>query len=689
MKPSWRRLIVANAAACALLCQPLTPFVATAVPVQITDTSTSATVDFDNEVTSGGTLTLSGSGWTNAAGDAGSVVAIKLRGESDDFSRTSGILKNPRSQAEDKTLWALVNAEQDGSWKQTIDLPEELQPGQKISVVVTSGLAGEDDVQRSVLSEPLVVDGKAYEGTNEATVTCTTDVKPEISVAKEANADGTLHVTGKGWCNEISGGAKLAFKLDDGRYSRLDDSIHSNRTIWWIQQADEETGEIDFDLQLPDGTAEGPNGSQPAFPDGQHVLRVLAGSLQEGDPHRSFPLPKKPDPMTFVVGNYKPTGVPGPKGSAELGDDARNGMTVEETADKYKVTLENGEEGDWVWPSLYSGSSRRLSWGAQWFQLDSQGKVELDIPKNDLPSGDTVKLVLQSGNKDSYGEVVGWAPVKGAPKPTKTTKPIKPSTPPAQNDRQTPAMSPEDAEAGRPGPLPNANANNGNGSNKPVFRVTGPTSAERVAPRRTNRSGRGSGARLVGQGSSSRSGSGSSGSGKSSSKKKDSKEQKKPTNTPKAPAASIDGLTKSNMGKIKGKLSKNGMLKITVEKAKAEDWVYVYSYTPERDKLGWMQLNKKKSATIDVSGLADGEHKFAVLDKDGKMLGWIGIRLGNATESSEAQAADEANATGESQSLLNAGDWWIIGGASLFVLFLVSTLGVLHKRRNRADAGLH
>ncbi|MBN8882038.1 MAG: putative Ig domain-containing protein, partial [Salana multivorans] len=118
----------------------------------------------------------------------------------------------------------------------------------------------------------------------------TLTVRPVASVTVEQTAElgGTIHVTGEGFFHPSSTeqGSRIGIKIDEGAYSHLDASVHANRTIWAVVDADVD-GTFAIDLQLPDGTTEGGNGSTPAFTTGTHSLRLLTGSLLAGDTSRT------------------------------------------------------------------------------------------------------------------------------------------------------------------------------------------------------------------------------------------------------------------------------------------------------------------------------------------------------------------------------------------------------------------
>ncbi|MEA5055600.1 MAG: Ig-like domain repeat protein, partial [Propionicimonas sp.] len=123
-------------------------------------------------------------------------------------------------------------------------------------------------------------------------VTIEAPEQASVTVAATAKLGGTLRVTGQGFLHPNgTEGSTIAIKLNDGAYSRLDGSLHANRTIWWIVEADE-AGDFATDMPIPNGTtadtADVP-GSIPALVPGDgFTLRFLTGSLKPGDLSRTL-----------------------------------------------------------------------------------------------------------------------------------------------------------------------------------------------------------------------------------------------------------------------------------------------------------------------------------------------------------------------------------------------------------------
>ena len=112
-----------------------------------------------------------------------------------------------------------------------------------------------------------------------------------VTVGASAELGGTIHVTGEGFVHPNGGGSRIAIKLNEGAYSRVDASLHANKTIWWIVEADEH-GNFAIDMPVPNGTeadADGTLGSSPVVvPGAGFTLRFLTGSLKPADQSRTL-----------------------------------------------------------------------------------------------------------------------------------------------------------------------------------------------------------------------------------------------------------------------------------------------------------------------------------------------------------------------------------------------------------------
>jgi hypothetical protein len=114
-------------------------------------------------------------------------------------------------------------------------------------------------------------------------------VEPAATVelsADSAEQGSTITVSGENWLSkDRTGGSKVAVKVVSdavaGGYSHTaGNTVHANATIWAIADADED-GSLVFDLELPDGTDEGPLGTTQALAPGEYKLTFLSGSLRQ------------------------------------------------------------------------------------------------------------------------------------------------------------------------------------------------------------------------------------------------------------------------------------------------------------------------------------------------------------------------------------------------------------------------
>ncbi len=405
---------------------PTTP-APSASPTACVPTASTPSVTVAPAAELGGTLHVTGAGWCHPS-DGGSRIAVKL--DEGAYSRLDSTLHANR------TIWAIVDASPaDGTFAVDLPLPDGTSTAPSgSSPVFTAGphtlrlLTGSikaGDTSRTLLSAPFTVASVAPSPSPTPTPTptattptvCTpTSSTPSVMIATPTTSlGGVVRVTGAGWCHPTDGGSRIAFKLDEGAYSRLDSTLHANRTIWAIVDAKATDGTFDVELAVPNGTALGATGSTPALPTGAHTLRLLTGSLKAGDAARTLLSSE------FVVGSYRPTGVPDPvEATEDLTAATRQGVTLARTSSGLTVTVPGAKAGDWIYLNVYSGGSPREPWGATWFQADVNGRVVAPLSGIALPEGSS-KVSAQSGNPGRSGALLGWAPLSIAAKPAPST----------------------------------------------------------------------------------------------------------------------------------------------------------------------------------------------------------------------------------------------------------------------------
>lgn len=636
----------------------------------------------------GAKFRIRGTGWKNSAGNGPSTVFVKINeGENKPYERAKAIA-HPSVKG-DKTVWALVaqdNPENDtnvkdiksnGDFEVEIDVPKSLTKGKYLSVSLLSGQSDTKDIKRSMTSEQLTV----LEPT-----TCTPSVeKPTVAVENaKAHIGGTVKVSGKGWCHpqENQGASKIAVKIDDGKYKRLDVPAGGDATVWAIvENADSKTGDWTAEIPLPDGTDKkavrgGNGGSNPVFPEGKHRFTFITGdAVKPGDAKREV----KSD--EFDVRDYKPSGIPDPvEANEDLKDDNKQGMTVKRgkdgrlvvTVPKAKAEAGKGNKKDgrnvtdkktWVFLDVYDeeGTSRH-PWGARWFETDKDGKV-LDLPKDvSLPNG-ALKITAQSGKPgDDFGALLGWTTFEGPKKPDNPTNPPGGggNQPPSGENRPPSGNQPPSNGGNQP---PGGNQGNGGGQQS---RTGGSTIVRRSVQ---------SGARqsiipgryviqraIAGQ----------------QPQKPAQPFFPKPDFSPLPPVPNIKGLTLQNAGNI-GKQMEGKVLVLAPAGRQPGEWVFLYLY-PQGSPLGWMQIDKEGKIRVDTSTLPDGSYKFALMDSTGALIGWTDLDVGNVKKS-PAPAPTPTKADGPARIPPKTGGddsqpiWpWMLGGAVISVTVVATSL---------------
>ena len=464
-------------------------------------------------------------------------------------------------------------------------------------------------------------------GAMAATVCTPTTDRPTLEVEPGPVAIGsTVRVTGAGWCNEIDGGSRVAIKLDDGAYSRLDDALHPNRTIWALVDADPTDGTISYDLQLPDGTAET---SEPAFAEGSHFLRALTGSLKDGDPVRTVR-----SATDFAVGAHRPSGVPVPVDSSELTKESRRTVTAALSKGRLTVDVAGGEKGDWVFLSvLTEDGSPRYPWRDAWHQLDADGRVE--VGEGEEPVHGAHRLVVQDGNAGHVGELVGWTDVQfSAKKPTKTTTTKKTNKTKATGKKPTatptPAVTPRTTTTTlAPAPLP-----------------TVTVEPEKSLP------------------------------------KKAPKEGSKPTaaaesQPPASPVRRWSGFWEADElpAEVKGEE--------LVVSAGASETVHVHVHDATSSvAAGWVKPDADGRVRLDVGELPPGRYRFALQQEDEDYLGWAALEVpeeGDMSTTGKKSAIGSLVAAASGDDDGSGPDGWL-AGMGLMLLVGVG-LGTASRRK--------
>jgi len=564
------------------------------------------------------TIRLKGYRWLNTTSSSPSVIAIKLnKSASQQYSRSSGVV------LDDPTIWAELSADDTGAHVYPVDgsgnfdvsipAPTGLAAGQYLTVSVFSGKFGANDVRRSLVSDPLVVGGVAYDpdgGTPRTTCSTTVTTATASATVIKDGVGGTVRLTGAGWCHPGTGqgGSTIGIKVDDGTYSRLDTTVSSNKTVWAIIDANAENGTFSTDIALPDGTTTGARGSDPAFTTGGHSFTLLSGSLKAGDTVRSV----KAD---FVIGAYRPSGIPAPLEYHEDLTAARRGHLTASVGGS-KLTVGGLAPGAWTYLSVYgTDGSPRTPWGEKWFRADTRGRVVASLSAGTLPAG-RAKIVAQSGARGHVGDLLGWTWITTAVTTT-TTTPSHPGTP------------------------------------SPVV-LTVPAAATTSTPTTSTPT------------------------------PASSTPAQAPLTRPAAPTRDDSGLTDANAGQVSSSQDGN-VVTVTVADGKPGQWVYVYAYSTPTP-VGWIQLDTRRQLRVDVSRLAFGNHKLAVLATDGRLLGWTPV-TGTAAAAVAAPSASNtpvpAARTTRTEAEGVSSGWWAGGAALALVVGAGTGAGLSRRTRPR------
>lgn len=636
----------------------------------------------------GAKFRIKGTGWKNSAGNGPSTVSVKInKGENEQYERAKAI--DLPSVNGDKTVWALVaqeNPEKDtnvkvikpnGDFEVEIDVPKNVKEGQYFTVSLLSGQSDTKDVKRSMTSEQLTV----LEPTR-----CTSVGEPTVKVENaKVHLGGTVKVSGKGWCHpqDGQGASKIAVKIDDGKYKRLNvPQGGSDATVWAIvENADPKTGDWTTEIPLPDGTDKkavrgGKGGSDPFLPEGKHYLTFVTGdAVKPGDKKREVKSEE------FDVGEYQPSGTPEPvEANEDLKDDNKQGMTVKRGRDGRlvvtvpKAKAEGGKDNHkggknatdkktWVFLNAYDKDGNPgQPWGARWFETDKDGKV-LDLPKDvSLPNG-SLKITAQSGKPgEHFGALLGWTTFEGPKKPDNPTNPPGGggNQPPSGENRPPSGNQPPSNGGNQP---PGGNQGNGGGQQG---RTGGSTIVRRSVQSGTRQSiipGRYVIQRAIaGQ----------------QPQKPAQPFFPKPDFSPLPPVPNIKGLTLQNAGNI-GKQMEGKILVLAPAGRQPGEWVFLYLY-PQGSPLGWMQIDKEGKIRVDTSTLPDGSYKFALMDSTGALIGWTDLDVGNVKKSpSPSPTPTKADGPARIPPKAEGDDsqpiWpWMLGGAAISVTVVATSL---------------
>lgn len=234
---------------------------------------------------------------------------------------------------------------------------------------------------------------------------------PRLTIENpKAVQGGKLHLTGDGWCNpEDKKASVIGLKIDDGKVSRNDaTAVNDNRTIWAVITPDE-NGHIDTWIDLPTlANAAFKNDEDAAkYASGEHTLRLLTGSLREGDRSGTYGGANSQGGIntTFTIGEYAPVDAPEAIHATALTDG--KGVQVRRDGSTVTVTVPGAEPGTWVYAATYLGDSPQALYASGWKRLDDNHSFSYET-SGSMPSA-TYRVVVHNGNQGAENAVLGFA----------------------------------------------------------------------------------------------------------------------------------------------------------------------------------------------------------------------------------------------------------------------------------------
>lgn len=423
-----------------------------------------ATVTISTEKWRDGKLVLRGTGFTSTAPGRGAVFAVKFLDALPDEAHQA---INPLTKkGGNSPANFMATAKEDGTFEVEVSLPtpentgltaEQLKnkgwtvEGTSHRIQVLSGSLGGTDAdgntydrrasvsQNITLSDPAPSPAPTAEPSATADPSATAEPTPAPTVEPTpapsadsktcAPADGSftprltienpkavqggkLHLTGDGWCNPDDKKASvIGLKIDDGKVSRNDaTAVNDNRTIWAVVTPDE-NGHIDAWIDLPtrENAAFKNDEDAAKYASGEHTLRLLTGSLRDGDRSGTYGGTNSQGGMntTFTIGEYAPVDAPQPVNASELTDG--HGVQVSRDGSTVTVTVPNAEPGTWVYAATYLGNSPQTLYGSGWKRLDNNRSFSYETHVS-MPAA-TYRVVVHNGNQGAQNAVLGFADI--------------------------------------------------------------------------------------------------------------------------------------------------------------------------------------------------------------------------------------------------------------------------------------
>ena len=559
---------------------------------------------------------------------------------------------------------------------------------------------------------------------------------PVPEIVGGITADNTIHIKGKDYCNAKGGGAKIAIKVDGKNTHRLqplpipwdpNSDKEGDDTIWFLAEA-KNNGDFDINMPLPNGTTTGENGTKEGvFEDGRHVIQVLSGSLQDGDPVSGVEL-------TFVKGKYHPLWAPGKAIANSKFTPENQTVVAAQDGNKIKVTVSTGQPGDWVYAIPYVENKtvwKKREWWPTgkdgWHQLDAN--KQFTIQDTSKVEAGTFRLAVVNGNENKYGEFIGWTPFRfegsssdkagnqssgnspqdidkslkdvnsqikkvdtafdgmlksmglgaagsgGSNNAKKSTTPT--TTSPSNNPDASNNTTAGESSKKKKSKKKTTTTTSASGGNATVGRAT-TTGGVRTAA--TTRSGGtvAGGAKPVtassnsatrttsgnSAGSPNSTGSNNSGGSTNTNNGSSASSKPQPKNTPKPPVKSRDQLTKKNVFGVTGKLKKE-VLTMKIPKLKAGDWAYLYVYSAD--------TSQKPVGVSWIQVDSTGAVKLDTKDLPDGEYTVAAVSDGNEESDDEIVAAQVG--------MMGAADWWLIGISVLIPFATAGVIYVFHRSR--------
>ena len=401
-----------------------------------------ATVTISTEKWREGKLVLRGTGFTSTAPGRGAVFAVKFLDALPDEAHQA---INPiTKKGGNSPANFMATAKEDGTFEVEVSLPtpentgltaEQLKnkgwtvEGTSHRIQVLSGSLGGTDAdgntydrrasvsQNITLSDPASSPAPTAEPTpapSEDSKTCAPaddSFTPRLTIENpKAVQGGKLHLTGDGWCNpEDKKASVIGLKIDDGKVSRNEvTAVNDNRTIWAVITPDK-NGHIDTWIDLPTrANAAFKNDEDAAkYASGEHTLRLLTGSLREGDRSGTYGGANSQGGIntTFTIGEYAPGDAPEAIHATALTDG--KGVQVRRDGSTVTVTVPGAEPGTWVYAATYLGDSPQALYASGWKRLDDNHSFSYET-SGSMPSA-TYRVVVHNGNQGAENAVLGFA----------------------------------------------------------------------------------------------------------------------------------------------------------------------------------------------------------------------------------------------------------------------------------------